>query len=907
MSSLDGQHNRDVWWRSLDELADAPRFRAFLEAEFPAEADPGGINRRRWLQLMGASLALAAAGGCRWKKQEILPFAERPEGRTPGKTERFATAMPLGDTVMGLEVTCVDGRPIKIDGNPRHPQSLGATDVFAQAALLELYDPDRSRSVTLQNGERRPREDLGAVCRSVPSRSFGGCTRPAGAGFRVLAEASSSPTLAALRSRLLEGVSARRNGSSTSRPATTTQRAGAVLAFGRPLRTHLRLDRAEVIVCLDADPLGSHPAAVRYARDFAAGRQPESGRMSRLYVVESGVSLTGAAADHRLPLRPSADSRRSWRQLERRTGVRTRRRRPKPMQPFMRAVVGDLLAPENRGRSVVCAGPSQPPEVHAAVHRINALLGNVGEEETIAYTRTSDPERPSHVEAIRTLVDEMNAGEVDTLLILGGNPVYNAPADLAFGEALKRVETTIHLSGYRDETSRRCTWHLPRAHFLEAWGDGRSYDGTYSVIQPMIAPLRNGRSPIEVLSMILSSETGKDAMPTPEELVRKTFREQIAGDSGASWRQVLRDGLAGREPVAGRDGLGGRQAAVAIWKRRRRSSPTTGSSKSIFRRDRSVYDGRFANNSWLQELPDPVTKLTWGDAALIGPATAEKLGIENEDAGGPEAGRSAGAHSGLRPAGPGPGNRRAAAGLRPLGRGQGRRRCARGGAGRRGRVSRCERRRPCTWPAARRSSRPAKRIVWPARKTITPSTPWAARRRKSEPQRSSARRRLEHYREASRLRPARRRASAAEIALAGARVRGTSLGHVDRPVEVHRLRGVRRGLSGREQHSGGGPRAGAQGPGDALAARGPLLPRRAGQSRGGLSAVALSAMRIGPVRAGVSRWPRRFTATRGSTTWSTTGASASAIAPTTVPTRCGVSTSSIITRSSRTRRTKSPR
>jgi MoCo/4Fe-4S cofactor protein with predicted Tat translocation signal len=633
MPSLNGPHNNDIWRRSLDELGDASQFWDYLEAEFPAEADPSGINRRRWLQLMGASTALAAVGGCRWKEQEILPFAERPEGRVPGKTERFSTAMPRGDTVMGLEVTCVDGRPIKIDGNPRHPQSAGATDIFAQAALLELYDPDRSRRVTFQNGqdvEEKTWSQFHEACQSLSRR----LRATDGDGFRVLAEASSSPTLAALRSRLLKTFPKAR-WFEYEPIGDDNQRAGAVMAMGRPLRTHLKLDLARVIVCLDADPLGSHPAAVRYARDFAAGRQPESGKMSRLYVVESGMSLTGTAADHRLPLRPSelhGFAARLEAELNSRLSA-NKASRSEPMPPFLRAVVGDLLAPENRGRSVVCAGPSQPPEVHAAVHRINARLGNVGEKGAMCYTQTSEPERPSHVEAVRTLVDEIKAGHVNTLLILGGNPVYNAPADLAFGETLSRVETTIHLSGYCDETSRRCTWRLPCAHFLESWGDGRAYDGTYSVIQPMIAPLRSGRSPIEVLSMFLPSSKGEKS--TPEELVRRTYREQIAGSSGVSWRQVLRDGLlpGSRWPVEEARPQGTGEVASGQWSAAGEKSISESRDRLeiIFSCDRSVYDGRFANNSWLQELPDPVTRLTWGGAALIAPATAKKLGIKHEE------------------------------------------------------------------------------------------------------------------------------------------------------------------------------------------------------------------------------------------------------------------------------------
>lgn len=630
MSSLDRQHtHNDVWWRGLDEQAAAPHVRAFLEADFPTESASSGVNRRRWMQLMGASLALAAAGGCRWKEQEILPFAERPEGRVPGKTEQFATAMPLGDTVLGLEVTCVDGRPIKIDGNPRHPQSLGASDVFAQAALLEMYDPDRSRSLLLRGGEKsqdRTWKQFAEMCQT----QFRQLHEAGGSGFRVLAEANSSPTLAALRSRLLEALPKAR-WFEYEPLGDDNERAGAILAFGQPLRTHLKLDRARVIVCLDADPLGSHPAAVRYARDFAAGRQPESGRISRLYVVESGVSLTGTSADHRLALRFREIMDFAARLHSELIGNKTP---SKSTEPFLRAVVDDLLARENRGRSIVCAGPSQPPEVHAAVHRINAMLGNVGEKGTIAYTQVSDPKRLLHVEAIRALVDEMNKGEVSTLLILGGNPVYNVPADLAFGEALKRVETSIHLSIYRDETSRCCAWHLPRAHFLESWGDGRSYDGTYSVIQPMIAPLCNGRSAIEVLSMLLPNDA-EDAKLSPEELVQKTYREQIVGKSGVSWRRVLSDGFLAESCWPTLNGAEvSIQNSAALDReitKSRNPSPAAREIELHFRRDRSVYDGRFANNSWLQELPDPITRLTWGGAALIGPATAERLGVKSED------------------------------------------------------------------------------------------------------------------------------------------------------------------------------------------------------------------------------------------------------------------------------------
>ncbi|MBN2475747.1 MAG: TAT-variant-translocated molybdopterin oxidoreductase [Pirellulales bacterium] len=626
MSSVDEQRSTESWWRSLEQLADTPRFRALLDAEFPAEADPGGISRRRWLQLMGASLALAGATGCRWQEQEIRPFAKRPDGRVPGKPRRFTTAMPLGDAAIGLEVTTVDGRPVKIEGNPRHPQSLGATDLLAQAALLELYDPDRSRNVCLRSGkEKGPRswDEFLAAFRQQADRLH----KAEGAGFCVLTEAHSSPTLDALHAEFLRSFPKAR-WFEFDPIGDDHQRAGAVLAFGRPLRTHLALDASQVVLCLDADPLGAHPAALRYARDFAAHRNATAGQMNRLYAVESSLSLTGAAADHRLALR-STEIPAFLAILESVVaGSGDLGEAPsEPVRRFVDAVAKDLL--DNRGRGAVCIGPGQAAEAHAAVHRLNALLENVGEDRPVGYTRVPHPNRPSHTEAIKALADEIRAGRVGTLLILGGNPVYNAPADLAFGEALQAVETSVHLSLYRDETSRQCTWHLPRSHFLESWGDVCSYDGTYSVVQPMIAPLFGGRSPIEVLAVVLdAAREAKQPAAGPEELVRRTFCQEIAHDEGAAWRQTLRDGLLAesRWPWETVSAPGGPKLEA---------TPAEGESKDgglelVFCRDASVYDGRFANNGWLQELPDPLTRLVWDNAALLSPATAAELGIENE-------------------------------------------------------------------------------------------------------------------------------------------------------------------------------------------------------------------------------------------------------------------------------------
>jgi len=637
MSSLDPQTGAPGYWRSLSELDNTPEFRQFLDAEFPTAEDPTGVTRRRWLQLMGASLTLASVAGCRWEKRELLPADKQPADRIPGVPQRFATAMDLADVASGLLVTSFDGRPIKIEGNPKHPQNQGATDSFCQAAILQLYDPDRSDSPRRQTAE-------GAIHQSW--EEFAGFAKPhfdrlrklRGAGFRILAEASSSPTLATQKTRLLAEFpqAVWHEYEPISRD---NERGGSRLAFGKEkvYRTQLAMEKAKIILCLDADPIGGHPAAVQYIRGFTKGRDAAAGTMNRLYAVEAGFSLTGAAADHRLPLQCGLIAEFAVR-LEQEIansagpragagqGVRADSHTPSVLSAeavkFLQALAVDLLA--HRGQGIVMAGPRQPPQVHAAVHRMNVALGNVGQ--TVSYTLEPDSDRPSHVEAIRSLVPDIQSGKVDTLLILGGNPVYDAPADLDFAAALQKAPTRIRLAQYYDETSAQCAWHLPQAHFLEAWGDARSYDGTYTIQQPLIEPLRQGKSSIELLALLLG-----DPRPKAEQLVRQTFKQLFGEkDFDARWAKTLHDGLladsrwptqspkliaaSGNEPLT--PGL----------------SPASGKREGtdlelIFCPSASVYDGRFANNGWLQETPEPMTRVTWDNAAILSIATAKSLGV----------------------------------------------------------------------------------------------------------------------------------------------------------------------------------------------------------------------------------------------------------------------------------------
>ncbi|GAB4132783.1 MAG: TAT-variant-translocated molybdopterin oxidoreductase [Thermogutta sp.] len=630
---------RGPYWRTLEELADTPRFREMLAKEFPHGIELKGLHRRRWLQLMGASLALAGLGGCRWEKEEIAPFVHRPVGRIPGKAERYATAMDLAGTPLGLVATCVDGRPIKLEGNPVHPMSLGGTDVFAQAAVLELYDPDRGEDVVRRDGKRREIASWDvfgdALARFVQSA-------PDGRGLAVLAEASSSPTLARLRrsvSVALPGL----QWFEYEPWSDDNVRLGTQAAFGRPLRPAYRLDQARVIVALDADLFGEMPGSVRWTREFASTRDGDPERMSRLYAVESHHTVTGASADHRLPLSPpeialfaagletALKRLAAGENLAESQGIQADANGAKS-DPVRFLVVAALDLWEAGSHGLVVVGPGLPPEVHAAAARINDLLKNRGT--TLLYYPALDPERPTHVQALRNLADAVAAGDVRGLLILGGNPAYDAPADVPMAELLPKLEFSAHLSLYENETSRRCGWYLPQAHFLEAWGDTLAWDGTYAVVQPTIEPLRNGKSALEILAMVGKLEGA------PMQWVRETFAERTSGegaDAESLWAATLQRGChspsadqAAADPVAAAET---NDDALAVFAASVRGTSSDASQVAgltlVFRRDASVHDGRFANSGWLQEFPDPMTRWTWGNPLVMGVGTARRLGCRD--------------------------------------------------------------------------------------------------------------------------------------------------------------------------------------------------------------------------------------------------------------------------------------
>ena len=527
-----------TYWRSLAQIEDRPEFRSALEREFPEGASelPEGVTRRDMMMLLGASLSLAGIAGCRRPVEEIVPFVTAPEDTVPGIPRSYATTMPFRRSGYGVIVESHEGRPTKIEGNPSHPSTLGASSSLVQASVLGLYDPDRSQSVALKGARKSWNDFVTAWGQLAEAHAADG-----GAGLAVLSESFSSPTLARLASELRARYP-RLHWATYDAVSDENRLTGLRQATGRDLDLMLRLDRASVILALDADPLLTDPEMIRHARDFAAARRAgaSGGAMNRLYAVEGVYSLTGAMADHRLRLEsrqiapflaalaariaPSAAGGASLAGAGV-AGVDSR---------WIEALAKDLQA--NRGKCVIVAGERQPAAVHAAVCALNTHLGNTGK--TVSYYETRDASLPS-VRSLASLVSAMNGGAVRTLVVLGGNPVFDAPADLNFASAMAKVPDSIALGHTIDETSSRAKWHVPRAHYLESWGDVRAVGGTVSVVQPLILPLFGGRSPVEVLALMVG---GKDR--PAYDIVRETWTPLLgAGEFDTKWNRVLHDGL----------------------------------------------------------------------------------------------------------------------------------------------------------------------------------------------------------------------------------------------------------------------------------------------------------------------------------------------------------------------------
>jgi MoCo/4Fe-4S cofactor protein with predicted Tat translocation signal len=605
------------YWRTLEELADDPHFEELMHREFPRHASEwdDAVDRRDFLKLMGASLALAGLAGCgRPDESHITPYVKQPDGMTLGRPNFYATAMPFGADAVGVLVESHEGRPTKIEGNPDHPSSLGGTSAMVQASILNLYDPDRAQTV-MEGGEIRAWSRF----LDVAQESTAAVKATAGANFRILTGTITSPTLA-WQIRKLLALYPQAKWHQWEPAVSDGAREGAKLAFGRAVNTVNVPAKADVILSLDADFLASGPGHIAYAKQFARRRNLDgaSAEMNRLYVVEPTPTVTGSMAEHKLPMR-ACDVELFALVLAAKLGQKSLPGLPPAAEKWLDGVAADLQ--KARGSSLVIAGEQQSAAVHALTHTINAALGNVGT--TVYYTEPVEAEPVNQLESLRDLCSDMDKGKVDLLVILGGNPVYDAPHDFDFVSKLKKVNTSVHLSPYFDETSAYCQWHVSESHYLESWSDARAYDGTASIVQPLISPLYYTKSAHDVVSAF----SDKPGQP-PYDTLRAYWTEasaKLGSSADAGWRKWLNDGVipgtkfAPITPQLKSDATGVHPTLVAADQ-----------VEYIFRPDPSVYDGRFANNGWLQELPKPVTKLTWDNAALVSPKFAQKQDLAHK-------------------------------------------------------------------------------------------------------------------------------------------------------------------------------------------------------------------------------------------------------------------------------------
>jgi MoCo/4Fe-4S cofactor protein with predicted Tat translocation signal len=600
-------------WRSMNELADTPAFNKFLDVEFPAAAGAEDVDRRNFIKLMGASMALAGVTGCTKQPTEhIIPYVKQPEQLIPGRPLFFASALSMGGFSSGVLVESHMGRPTKIEGNPEHPASLGRSDVWMQARILDLYDPDRSQAIRENARISTWDHFLAQLKKTLAALPEGGD------GLRLLTGEISSPTLAARIAALLELYPKAKW--HTHEPVShDVVYQGTELAFGEKLDVNYDLKNADVIVSLDSDFLYSGPAALPMARDFAEGRDVSDhhAKMNRLYALECTPSVTGSSADHRLALSPG-ELAAFAQDLASHVGVKLPHAAHGPHEKWVSAIADDLK--KHMGRCVVIAGDQQPAEIHALAHAMNSALGATSR--TVNYTAPVLAHAAVGADSLASLVADIDAEQVKALFVVESNPVYTAPAELNFVDAYKKVPFRMHHGSHEDETGVLSHWHIDAAHSLESWGDGRAFDGTVSVTQPLIEPLYDGKNAIEIIDALV----GKPGIPTYE-AVKSHWEGELGTVSFlASWKTAIHDGvIKGTQfnNVKPKNALNGDAVAGAIAALQHEGDTL------VLRPDPCVWDGTFSNSGWMQELPKPLSKLTWDNAALVSPAYAKEHGLED--------------------------------------------------------------------------------------------------------------------------------------------------------------------------------------------------------------------------------------------------------------------------------------
>lgn len=617
-------------WRTQGELENTAEFNASLTREFSDAAagreEGNGLSRRDFVRLMGAATALTGVGltGCRRPEAHLVPFAKSAEWTVPGKFLYYASSMPSPTGAIPVIVTTTDGRPTKIEGNPLHPLSNGSTDAFAQASVLDLYDPNRSKeikhdSLTVSRGDL---DNLIAKIRAAAGSNGGD-------GLAILVGKEHSPTIERLRAVLLQQFP---KILWVQDEAISSSEADAAFdaMFGAGARPVCDFTKADVILSIGSDFLNPAESGFGYANGFAKRRNPDSkGSMNRLYMAENGFSLTGGMADHRIRVRASEYgdfAAAVANAVAAKAGDANLKALASAYKgaggtfdpAWINGVADDLLSA--KGRSLILIGTQQPAAVRALVIGINAALGNLGTTVNVRQTGAKG------VAKLADLCAAIKAGSVKTLLILGGNPVHTAPAALDFPNLLARIPETLHLSMFADETSRVTHWQVPAAHYLESWGDTCSLDGTVCPVQPMILPLWNGISPIEILAALAGEKIDGPSA------VRSTFAGTSKDSSDSAWQAFLKNGFAAGTawPVSA-PSFNQSATLSAVQSATATASKNAGEFEVVFLRSSSVNDGRYAGNSWLQETPDFVTKLVWDNAALVSPADAKALGIKDGD------------------------------------------------------------------------------------------------------------------------------------------------------------------------------------------------------------------------------------------------------------------------------------
>lgn len=607
-------------WKGLEEVANTKKFQEYLENEYPhgaAEFDKP-VNRRDFLKYMGASILLGGLAGCKPQPLEkIVPYVKSPEYIIPGKPLYFATAMPFNGAATGLLAESHMGRPTKLDGNPEHPDSLGATSSIQQAAILGLYDPDRSQ-VVLNKGKISTWNSFTTAAKSIVTE----LKETEGEGFRVVTGAVTSPTLTEQLEELKKAYPKMKLISYES-VSNDTKRIAEQNTFGEFVDSHYHLNNADIILSLDSDFLSNLPSSLRLTKEFSKKRDVTNPnvKLNRFYAVESSANLTGSNADHRIGTTYSGVAHIAAEianKLKVPTNLKVDPKIISEHHKWIDALVEDLAS--HKGRSLVIAGPEQSPTIHALTFAINEALGNVGK--TVTYTTPVENYPSISLNSLKELAGDLKNQKVKTILFLDSNLIYDAPSDLSFAKLLSNVSHIIHAGLYQNETSAYANWHLPGTHFLEMFSDSRASDGTATTIQPLIEPLYGGKSNHEILSVFLD-KAGEEGEKTVKDYWMKQWGE--LGFEG-KWRRALHDGLVSKTAFKKKD-LKIKKSVLSKLKLEKVSNDF----EINFRPDPEIWDGRFANNGWLQELPKPLTKITWDNPVLISPADAEKLGLKDGD------------------------------------------------------------------------------------------------------------------------------------------------------------------------------------------------------------------------------------------------------------------------------------